>query len=258
MGILNITPDSFYDGGQFLNPDDAVNHALHMASQGADIIDIGAASSRPGAPISNPEEELSRLRQVVPGIRQALPDMILSVDTYHSTVAREMVADNEVDIINDISAGDIDSEMIPTIASLRVPYIIMHMQGTPENMQIEPEYENVTDEIIQFFSARIHELQKGGMTDILIDPGFGFGKTLEQNYEILRQLDAFQMFEIPVVAGISRKSMISGLIDSDSASSLNATTAAHMVLLEKGVNIIRVHDVKEASEAITIFNATHA
>jgi len=256
MGILNVTPDSFHDGGLYNEVNDAVNHAKKMIELGASIIDIGAASSRPGSERIHAEEELNRLRPIVSRIREELPDSILSIDTYNSAVAKEMLADFGVDMINDISAGIMDPEMFSVIADFQVPYLIMHMKGSPENMQELAEYDNVVDEIIQYFSERVHELHKLGVTDVLIDPGFGFAKTQEHNYELLKQFNAFQMFEIPLVAGISRKSMLYNLLNIDSHSSLNATTAAHMILLEKGANIIRVHDVKEAMEAIAIFNAS--
>lgn len=253
MGILNITSDSFYDGGKYVNKEDALVRVREMVSEGVDIIDIGAASSRPGAGITQAQDEIDRLSPVMEDIRREFPDIILSADTYHSKVARAMVERYSVDIINDISAGDLDPDMCPTIAKLGVPYIIMHMQGTPGNMQDNPEYKNVTDEIIQYFSGKLNRLRKKGVTDVLIDPGFGFGKTRDHNYELLSAIEAFQMFEIPVVAGVSRKSMIYDLLESKSEDALNGTTAAHMILLQKGVQILRVHDVKEAREARTIY-----
>jgi len=224
-----------------------------MKAEGADIIDIGAASSRPGAELSSAEEEIDRLSPVLEQIRNEFPDMIISVDTYHAQVAKDMVEKYAVDIINDISAGEIDPAMYATIAKLGVPYIIMHIQGVPGNMQDDPEYENITDEIVQYFSEKIYRLRKKGIADVLIDPGFGFGKTNEHNYELLSHTDAFQMFELPIVAGVSRKSMIYNLLDSTSEKSLNGTTAVHMILLQKGVQVLRVHDVKEAKEAVKIY-----
>lgn len=256
MGILNITSDSFYDGGLHEDPAAAMEHARKMIDQGADIIDIGAASSRPGAPLSHAEEEMKKLAPVVASIRQEFPDLIISIDTYHASVANDMITKYGADMINDISAGNIDPDMIPVIAQLNVPYIIMHMKGVPGNMQQNPEYDNITDEIIQFFSEKINLLHQKGISDILIDPGFGFGKTMDHNYKLLAQMYAFNMFELPIVAGVSRKSMVYNLLESTSEESLTGTTAAHMILLEKGTNIIRVHDVKEAREAITIFNKT--
>jgi dihydropteroate synthase len=254
MGVLNITSDSFYDGGQYEDPTKAIAHAGAMVREGASIIDIGAASSRPGASLSDASDEISRLVPVVSAIRQEFPEVIISIDTYHAAVAHEMVTNCGADLINDISSGTIDPEMVPAIAGLNVPFIIMHMKGIPGSMQENPEYSNVTDEVIRFFSERINQLHKKGVSDILIDPGFGFGKTMDHNYELLSQIYAFNMFGLPIAAGISRKSMIYNLLDSTSDNSLNGTTAVHMILLQKGVNIIRVHDVKEAMEAVTIFN----
>ena len=253
MGILNITSDSFYDGGKYINVEDAVNRVRQMIAEGADIIDIGAASSKPGAELSKPQDEIDRLSPVLEQIRNEFPNIIISLDTYHAQVAREMIEKYSVDIINDISAGEIDPDMFSTVAKLGVPYIIMHMLGVPGNMQENPEYQNITDEIVQYFSEKLYKLRKKGVADVLIDPGFGFGKTNEHNYELLSHTDAFQLFEVPIVAGVSRKSMIYKLLDSTSEDSLNGTTAVHMVLLQKGVQILRVHDVKEAREAVKIY-----
>lgn len=254
MGILNVTPDSFFDGGRYTDPPAALERVREMVAQGADIIDIGAASSRPGAGLMDAGEELARLEPVMQLIREAFPDLVLSVDTYNAEVAEKVITHFGADIINDISAGELDPGMIPLIAKLNVPYIIMHMKGVPGDMQDNPVYHNVTDEIIRYFSQKVHLLHNEGVSDVLLDPGFGFGKTMEHNYELLSQIGAFQMFELPVVAGVSRKSMIYKLLESSSEEALNGTTAAHMLLLQGGVNIIRVHDVKEAKEAITIFN----
>ncbi|MEX0987276.1 MAG: dihydropteroate synthase [Bacteroidales bacterium] len=256
MGILNITPDSFYDGGRYDEPAAAVTRAHEMISEGADIIDLGAASSRPGAELVPPELEISRLEPVISAIRDEYPEIIISIDTYNASVAEKMINTFHADMINDISAGNLDPEMIPLISRLNVPYIIMHMKGTPGDMQNNPVYENVTDEVIQYFAERVYLLHDKGVSDVLIDPGFGFGKTMDQNYELLAQANTLQMFELPVVAGISRKSMIYNLLGSTREDALNGTTAAHMILLQKGVNIIRVHDVKEAREAVSIFNET--
>jgi len=256
MGILNVTPDSFHDGGHYTEPTAAVDRAGEMLSHGADIIDVGAASSRPGAEMISPELELERLEPAMYALREAFPDAIVSIDTTHAQVAEKMVTDFGADLINDISAGDLDPAMFPMITKLKVPYIIMHMKGIPGNMQLNPEYQNVTDEIIRYFSEKVHQLHQRGVSDVMIDPGFGFGKNLEHNYELLSQVSDFQMFQLPIVAGVSRKSMISGLLGSSRNESLNGTTAVHMILLQKGVDIIRVHDVKEAAEAVTIFNET--
>ncbi len=257
MGILNITTDSFYDGGRYSDPEAALHRFGEMLNDGADIIDIGAASSRPGAELVSPDEELQRLGPVLERIRPAYPDAIISIDTYNSKVAAEMADHFQVDIINDISAGELDPEMFPTVAKLNIPYIMMHMKGTPGNMQEDPTYNNLMDEVIRYFSDKIHRLRDLGISDVMIDPGFGFGKTLDHNYQLISQLETLQMFEIPVVAGISRKSMIYKLLDTDPENSLNGTTAAHMVLLQKGINILRVHDVRQAKEAIKIYEKSY-
>ncbi|MDF1570084.1 MAG: dihydropteroate synthase [Bacteroidales bacterium] len=256
MGILNVTPDSFFDGSRYTDPAAALDRVREMVSEGADIIDIGAASSRPGAGLMDAGEELSRLEPVMQLVRGEFPDLVLSVDTYNAEVAKQAVTHFEADIINDISAGELDPGMIPLIAKLNVPYIVMHMKGVPGDMQDNPVYHNVTDEIIQYFSQKVHILHNEGISDVLLDPGFGFGKTMDHNYELLSQVSAFQMFELPVVAGVSRKGMIYRLLESSSEEALNGTTAVHMLLLQGGINIIRVHDVKEAKEAVTIFNQT--
>lgn len=253
MGILNITPDSFYDGGRYIDPQAARDRCTEMVNEGADIIDIGAASSRPGAAIMDPEEEINRLIPVVSAIRETYPDLVLSIDTYHAFVAKRMIEDFNVDIINDISAGELDPGMIPLIIKKNAPYIIMHMKGVPGDMQDQPQYSNVTDEIIRYFSEKVHLLHEHGVSDVLIDPGFGFGKTLDHNYELLSQFNAFQIFELPLVAGVSRKSMIYKLLETKSEEALNGSTAVHMILLQKGVNILRVHDVRPAKEAVSIF-----
>jgi dihydropteroate synthase len=256
MGILNVTPDSFFDGGRYTDPPAALERVRQMVSEGADIIDIGAASTRPGAGLMDPGEEIARLDPVLHLVRNEFPDLILSVDTYNAGVAKQVVTHFGADIINDVSAGELDPGMIPLIGKLNVPYIIMHMKGVPGDMQDNPVYQNVTDEVIRFFSAKVHLLHSEGVSDVLLDPGFGFGKTMDHNYELLSQVSAFQMFALPVVAGVSRKSMIYRLLESSSEASLNGTTAVNMLLLQGGVNIIRVHDVKEAKEAVTIFNRT--
>lgn len=254
MGILNVTPDSFFDGGRYNDPSAALDRVREMVSEGADIVDIGAASTRPGAGLMKAGEEIARLEPVLRRVRSEFPDLILSVDTYNAEVAKQVITHFEADIINDISAGELDPAMIPLIGKLNVPYIIMHMKGVPGDMQDNPVYHNVTDEIIQYFSRKAYLLHNEGVSDVLLDPGFGFGKTMDHNYELIAQLSAFQMLELPLVAGVSRKSMIYRLLESSSEEALNGTTAVHMLLLQGGVNIIRVHDVKEAREAVSIFN----
>ena len=253
MGILNITPDSFYEESRVSTPELALEKAREMIELGAHILDVGAVSSRPGAPEIPAAEELQRLSPVLEALRNAYPDFPLSVDTWRAEVARICHERYGIQLINDISAGTLDPEMLPTMARLGIPYVIMHMQGTPADMQDKPEYEHVVDDLLQFFAERVYQLKRLGLNDIVIDPGFGFGKSLEQNYQLLAQFDAFSMFELPLLAGISRKSMIYKLLESDPDAALNGTTAAHMALLMKGANLLRVHDVKAAVETIKIF-----
>jgi dihydropteroate synthase len=253
MGILNATPDSFYPGSRLPGPERAVEMAREMVMQGASILDVGAVSSRPGAVRIPVEEELNRLIPVVEALRSELPDCTLSVDSWRSSVVKILYERFHIDMVNDISAGQMDPQMFSTMADLNIPYVMMHMQGTPENMQDDPSYGNVVDHILQFFGERVHKLRKLGVNDIVIDPGFGFGKTLEQNYQLLRELDAFRILELPLMAGISRKSMIYKTLDIDPGQALNGTTAAHMAALLSGANILRVHDVKEAVETVKIF-----
>ena len=253
MGILNATPDSFYEGSRVPDPSRALELANEMIRQGADILDVGAVSSRPGAEEISESDELGRISPVLEALREALPDFPISVDTWRSGVARTVRERFGIQMINDISAGTFDPEMFPTMARLGIPYIIMHMKGTPANMQDAPEYENVVDDLLQFFAERVHKLRSLGVNDIIIDPGFGFGKTLEQNYELLAQFDVFRMLELPLMAGISRKSMIYKLLDTEPDAALNGTTAAHMALLIKGARLLRVHDVGAAVETVKIF-----
>jgi len=253
MGILNVTPDSFYEGSRVPEASLALERAREMIRQGAHILDVGAVSSRPGATGISESEELERLSPVLEALRNEFPDLPISVDTWRAGVARSVNERFGIQMINDISAGSLDPEMYPTMARMGIPYIIMHMQGTPENMQEKPEYENVVDELLQFFAEKVYKLRLLGLNDIVIDPGFGFGKTLEQNYELLGQFDAFRMLELPLMAGISRKSMIYKLLDSEPDAALIGTTAAHMALLLKGANLLRVHDVQAAVETIKIF-----
>lgn len=253
MGVMNITPDSFYDGGWYRHPLDAISLAEKMLTEGADILDVGAASSRPGANIIDPRDEQERLMPALKAIRKQFPQAIISVDTYHSGTARKAV-EAGASMINDISSGSIDPEMFATIAELKVPYVIMHMQGTPADMQKEPAYRDVVKEVAAFLSKRVSQLKQMGVHDIIIDPGFGFGKTLSHNYELLQHLDFFSIFGLPVLAGVSRKSMINKLLGTTPGQALNGTTVLHTLALERGANILRVHDVKEAVEAIKIFS----
>ncbi len=253
MGILNITPDSFYDGGKYTTDKIILNQVEKMISEGCDIFDIGAYSSRPGADDVSEDQELNRLTNTLKLIRKKFPEIIISVDTFRSAIAKTVVKDFEVDIINDISAGDFDTNMFQLIAELNVPYIIMHMQGTPGNMQMNPYYDNVVEEIIQYFSEKVNQLKLLGVNDIIIDPGFGFGKTIEHNYQLLNHLDDFKLFELPVLVGVSRKSMIYKILDIQPKEALNGTTVVNTMALVGGANILRVHDVKEANEAIKLF-----
>ncbi len=253
MGIINATPDSFYDGSRVPEPGQALEKAMEMIRQGADILDVGAVSTRPGSQEISESEELERLTPVLELLRKQFPDFPISVDTWRSGVARVVCDRFGIQLINDISAGTLDPDMFPTMARLGVPYIIMHMQGSPANMQDAPVYENVVDELLQFFAERVHKLRNLGLNDIVIDPGFGFGKTLEQNYALLGQFNAFRMLELPLMAGISRKSMIYNLLETEPGLALNGTTAAHMALLLKGARLLRVHDVQAAVETVKIF-----
>ena len=251
MGILNITPDSFYDGGRHKNPLSAVTHAGELLSAGASIIDMGAVSSRPGAGITDPDTEQKRLLPSLKAVVKQYPEAIISIDTYHASTAK-LAIESGAHMINDISAGSIDPSMFETIADLQVPYVMMHMQGTPRNMQQSPEYKHLIKDIAGFFSIKLEQLKQLGVHDVLIDPGFGFGKTLEQNYRLLGSLDYFAMFELPIVVGVSRKSMVNKVLGVKPPEALNGTTVLNTLALEKGANILRVHDVKEATEAIKI------
>ena len=253
MGILNITPDSFYDGGKYKNESDILFQTEKMLLEGATFIDVGAYSSRPGAAHISENEELSRMIPVVDLLINHFPEIIISVDTFRSKIAKETI-ENGAAIINDISGGKMDEKMFQTIADLQVPYILMHMLGTPQNMQQNPVYEDVTKEIISFFAAQIYKLHQLKVNDIIIDVGFGFGKTMQHNYEILNNLSLFKILDAPILAGISRKSMLYKPLEIKANEALNATTVANTIALLNGANILRVHDVKEAMEAIKIVN----
>ena len=255
MGILNVTPDSFYDGGKFSRVADSLAQTQKMLSEGAAIIDIGAASSRPGAKMLSADAELELLMPTIEAIMAQYPDVILSCDTYHSAVAKTVI-EAGVRIINDISGGAIDEKLWPTIAQYRVPYVLMHNRGTPENMQQNTDYEDVVKSVIEYFVIKIEQLRSLGINDIVLDIGFGFAKTLEQNYELLRQLHLFQMFELPILAGISRKSMIYKLLNTTPQNALNGTTVLNTVAIQKGASILRVHDVREAVETIQLLRLT--
>ncbi|MFZ1749330.1 MAG: dihydropteroate synthase [Saprospiraceae bacterium] len=251
MGIINLTDDSFYSGSRSGSIDVTLQKVEKMLTDGASIIDIGAMSSRPGAKISSPESELTRLIPTIHTILTEFPDTILSIDTIHSSVANQCMLAG-VSMINDISAGTYDPSMMNTVSAAGVPYIMMHMQGLPQVMQQNPSYKEVTYDVMKYFVGRVAAAQKAGITDIIIDPGFGFGKTVEHNYSLLKKLEVFQIFDLPVMVGLSRKSMIYRPLNIDASQSLNGSTALHMYALLKGASILRVHDVKEAAECIAL------
>ena len=251
MGILNITDDSFYDGGKYVNEGDIIAQTTKMLDEGASIIDIGAQSSRPGATQISSDQELQKLLPIIKLLKNSFPKIIISIDTFWANTAKEVVI-ARADIINDISAGEMDNHMFDTIASLQVPYIMMHMQGTPLNMQKNPVYENVTQEVKTFFEKKIEILKSKGVSQIVIDPGFGFGKTIKHNYELLNNLQEFKLLGFPVLIGASRKSMIYNLLDSSPQEALNGTSVINSMALQNGADILRVHDVKEATECIKI------
>lgn len=255
MGILNVTPDSFYANSRAKTEAEISQRAFQIIEEGGSIIDIGGYSTRPNAAPVPAEEEIKRLRRGLQIIRKELPDAIISVDTFRADIARMCVEEYGVAIINDISSGSMDADMFSTVASLGVPYIIMHMQGTPQDMQHAPHYENVTAEIIYYLSEKVKKLRDLGVKDIIIDPGFGFGKTLEHNYELMNRLEEFAIFDLPLLVGISRKSMIYKLFDTTPGDALNGTTVLNTIALLKGANILRVHDVKAANEAVQIITA---
>ena len=252
MGILNVTPDSFYAGSRAETERDITQRIHQIVNEGASIIDIGAYSSRPNAQHISAEEEMSRLRTGLELIRKHYPEAIVSVDTFRADIARMCVEEYGVAIINDISAGNMDKQMFTTIAQLGIPYIIMHMKGTPQNMQENPHYDHFLKEIFYYFSEKVQKLRDLGAKDIIIDPGFGFGKTIEHNYELMNHLEEFHLFELPILVGISRKSMIYKLLGITPEEALNGTTALNTIALTKGAHILRVHDVKEAVETVRI------
>lgn len=251
MGILNLTPDSFYDGGKYNSEPAILRRVEQMLEEGATFIDIGAYSSRPGAEHVSLEEERSRLLPVLESIVREFDDVNLSVDTFRSAIARESV-EAGASMINDISGGSLDPDMFDTISRLQVPYVLMHMRGTPQNMQKQTEYENLVKDIIYYFSEKVYELRKLGVNDIILDPGYGFSKTLDQNYELLGRSELLNMLDLPVLTGISRKSMLYQVLKTGPEEALVGTVAAHSIALIKGSSILRVHDVKEAVQTIEI------
>jgi dihydropteroate synthase len=253
MGILNLTPDSFYDGGRYESVEAAIMRAEQMLEEGADILDLGAVSSRPGSTAPDTEEEWNRLRPALEEIRGAFPSTIISIDTYRSEIAKRAI-DYGANIINDISGGMMDSAMLKVVAQRQAAYVCMHMQGTPETMQSQPKYDDVVSEVKAFFMERIQQMSRAGVTNIILDPGFGFGKEVHHNYALMKELHHFVNLSYPVLVGVSRKSMISKFLDVPKAMTLNGTTALNMAALMKGAKIIRVHDVKEAAQVVRIHN----
>lgn len=251
MGILNVTPDSFYDGGSFEKESELLVHVEQMLAGGAAIIDVGAQSTRPNSVYISADEEWKRLMGPLQSLRKTFPHIILSADTFHAKVAERAVGQG-ADMINDISGGTIDNKMFETIASLKVPYVLMHIQGTPQTMQQNPEYKNVVTEVMDYFAERINKLTALGVSDIMIDPGFGFGKTSAHNFELLAHLELFKIFDRPLLAGLSRKSMVNKVLGTKPENALNGTTVLNTIALQKGANVLRVHDVKEAVEAIKL------
>ena len=256
MGIINITPDSFYSGSRYKEVDEIIRAAEKMLQDGADIIDIGGQSTRPGSEQISKDQEIERVIPAITSIIKKFPATFISIDTYYSKVAKAAVNAGAT-IVNDISAGNLDAEMIPTVVKLKVPYILMHMKGNPENMQQNAVYENVSREVLDFFISKTNELKKAGIVDVIIDPGFGFAKTIEQNFELLKNLSVFKMLDKPILAGLSRKSTIYKTLGVSASEALNGTTVLKTVALMNGASILRVHDVKEAKEAITLFSAMY-
>ena len=254
MGIINATPDSFYEGSRYTGVDAILQQAERMLNDGADILDIGGQSTRPGSEQVTAEEELKRVIGGIEAIYKKFPGAIISIDTYYSLVAKGTIAAG-ASIVNDISGGSMDAAMISTVAALQVPYILMHIKGTPQTMQQSAKYENVTKEVLDFFILKVNELHKAGINDVIIDPGFGFGKNISHNFELLRNLSIFKILECPVLVGISRKSTIYKTLGITADEALNGTTVLNTIGLMNGASILRVHDVKEAKEAVQLVKA---
>lgn len=253
MGILNLTPDSFFEGSRVSQEEKKIlSTAEKMISEGADFLDLGGYSTRPGALDISIEEEIQRVAPAISLIKREFPEILISVDTFRSEVAKVAV-ESGADLINDISAGNLDSKMLETVAQLGVPYIAMHMRGTPQTMQEETAYQDLVPEILYYFAQKLEQFKKLGIKDVIIDPGFGFAKTREQNFQLLRDLKSFQRLGLPILAGVSRKSMIYKTLQISASEALNGTTALNMFALLQGANILRVHDVKEAKETVTLF-----
>jgi dihydropteroate synthase len=252
MGIINVTPDSFYDGGKHNSLDNIIALAEKMVTDGADILDIGGQSTRPKSERISTDDELQRVLPVIKAIHHHFPQIVISIDTYHSKVAQETVAAG-ASIVNDISAGNMDIDMIPTVGLLKVPYVCMHMKGNPDTMQKDTVYDDVVKDVLDFFIAKTNECKKAGITDVIIDPGFGFGKTIRHNFQLLKELNTFSMLRKPILAGLSRKSTIYKTLGITSEEALNGTTVLNTMALMNGSSILRVHDVKEAKQAVKLF-----
>ncbi len=253
MGIVNITPDSFYEDSRMEDETTMLKFVGQMVKEGVSVVDVGAVSTRPGAATVSTKTELGRLLPALHAIRKEFPDLPISIDTFRSWVAVRVVDEIGPIIVNDISGGTLDSKMFETVGQLEMPYILSHMQGTPLDMQDDPQYEDVVRDIASFFADKMKKLAKAGVKEVILDPGFGFGKTLDHNYELLNRLDAFKVFQLPVMVGLSRKSMIWKALDLKPETALNGTSVANTMALLGGADILRVHDVKEAVEAVKIF-----
>ena len=258
MGIINVTPDSFYAGSRTQTEIALARRVEQVVAEGASILDIGGYSSRPGAADVSPEEEMARLRRGLEVIRRVHPEAVVSVDTFRASVARQCVEEYGVALINDISGGEMDAEMFPTVAALGVPYVLMHMQGTPQTMQQAPHYDHLLRDVFLYFARKVQQLRDLGAKDIILDPGFGFGKTMEDNYALLAHLDEFGIFGLPLLVGVSRKSMITRLLGITPDDALNGTTVINTLCLAKGAHILRVHDVRQAVEAVRLVQAMQA
>lgn len=252
MGILNITQNSFFDGGKWNSFEKILSHVEQMLNDGATFIDVGAYSSKPNAEFISEEQEIAQIVPVIRLLLEKFPNILISIDTFRAKVAEACIIEGAA-IINDISAGNLDEQMLPTIAKLQVPYIMMHMRGNPQTMQSLTDYENLIKEVLLYFSEKIAEARTLGINDIIVDPGYGFSKTLEQNYELMQQSELLQLLELPILVGVSRKSMIYKALDTTADNALNGTTFLHAIALTKGASILRVHDVKEAVEAVKLF-----
>lgn len=253
MGIVNLTPDSFYTKGINNSVTGALFLAEKMLTEGAHVLDLGGQSSRPGAALTGPETEIQRVVPAIEAIIKRFPEALVSVDTFHAPVAKAAV-EAGAQIVNDISAGLMDEKMFQTVSDLKVSYILMHMKGTPKTMQQNPVYEDIVPEVFDFLNQRVQVARTHGIKELMLDPGFGFGKTIDQNYSLLKHLKSFEMLQLPLLAGVSRKSMIYKVLETEAEQALNGTTALHMLALNNGAHMLRVHDVKEAAEAVRLFN----